>query len=445
MLNKLAQLITTRSYPVVIALYCSTLCCGCGSSTPASNPEQVATTNTTAAPYVPPAASIEVARQQAPTTPLQQTAELNSQPGSEKSTSVSNLDQGTPEWMVREMTRLRTAPTNLVMELNPQDGSQQKVELNAEQAEKERLRRQFVIIDLSQQVIAKTHDVPEKQAFFNNAVHYLADARMQLVLAGEQDQAQLMQEDANALYQRDASSFAAVEAAFKLVQLSQTQSQRFSGEDPQWAKGFAHQSRLFAERFPQESSRASVNLIAAGRMCDNLGLYEEAKQCLQLVEQKFPDTPFVDQVAGMLRRLQLPGQELIEFGGSTHDGGFLSIDQYRGKTVVIAFWASNSAFFKRDLPTIQRATEKYPDKVAVIGVSMDTDEVAMDQFLEQTGTPWKHIFYSDPEKRGARNLVAKHYGVAKVPTYWIVDPDGIVRSINVEAAQIDQAIAEKVK
>jgi len=359
---------------------------------------------------------------------------------------IANLKVGTPEWNVREIARLRTSPMNMVQEPNPQDPKNPKiVKLNAEQTAKERNRRQYKIIELAQQVVGKTHDQEEQESLFNNAVHYMSDARLQLALAGDTEQAGLMSEDADALFQRDATSFAAVESAYKIVQLTQSQAQRSAASDPKWAVAFAKQSRLFAERFPLETGRVGVNLMAAGRMCDNLGLTEESMKCLSLVEERLADTPFADQVAPILRRQRLTGQPLSEFGGSTHDGGYITIEQYRGKAVLIAFWASNSAHFKRDLPTIEQALSTHGDKAVAIGVNLDKNEFAVDQFLEETENGWKHIFYSDVEKRGARNLVAQYYGVFKVPTYWLITPDGTVHSVNVNIATLPEELSRLVK
>lgn len=434
-----------------------TLFVGCGGGEPPAVPqaESPARSDSPTVPVVPPVASIELRSQteQAPQTT--RAAEKSSEDDdfsfeedstTDASSTVPEPEKGSPEWLIREITRLRTASANPARQ--PSAGNQtsgETVESTSEQAEAERLRRQVKIIDLATQAIARTHQDQDREQVFNNAVHYLADARMQLALAGDDEQAQLLKEDAEALFKRDPTSFAAVESSFKILQFLQLQAQKQAADDSKWATAFARQARLFAERFPQESARGAIHLLAAGRACDHLGIESEAKSCMEVIEQRFPESPFAEQAAGTLRRLRLPGQRLHEFGGSTHDGGFVSIEQYRGRTLLIAFWASNSANFAQDLPVIQQTLRKYPDRVTAVGVNLDRDELAVDRFLESSRLDWKHIFYSDPEKRGARNLVARHYGVNKVPTYWLVDPQGTVVSINVDVARLDQAIAETLK
>lgn len=331
-------------------------------------------------------------------------------------------DPGTPEWLVREIALTRAK-------------SAQKDDPAYRQQQEE-------IIKLALQAVVKTHSDKEREQIFNNAVHYLADARMQLALLGDSTQVQCLIDDAEQLYRRDAKSFAAMESALKLVQLAEQKAAQQGEEEQKWAKEFSRQARLFAERFPQETHRVALNLISASRACDRARLQQEALTCLSIIKEKFADTPFAEQTAPMMRRLQLPGNPLTDFGGSTHDGGHLTIDQYQGRVVLIAFWASNSARFRSDLKEIRRVLETYPTAIRAIGVNLDRDETAVDRFLEETGIGWKHIFYSDPEKRGAHNLVARHYGVTNVPTYWLVDRNGIVREIDLQPEQLEEALGK---
>jgi hypothetical protein len=284
------------------------------------------------------------------------------------------------------------------------------------------------------------HDDQSREQLFNNAVHYFGDARMQLALLGEAEQAQLLSDDAETLYDRDKSSFAAIDSGFKVVELAEAMAARHGPEDREWVKAYANQARLFADRFPQEQGRVAVTLIAAGRKCEQFGLHDDARQCYYLVERLYPDSPFVQQIAGILRRLRLVGQPL-ELAGSTIDGGFLSADQFAGKPMLVAFWASNSETFRRDVPVLKQLTSRFgDDRLTVIGVNLDQDEYAVDAFLEETGIGWRQIFFSDADKRGGKSPVARFYGVHVVPTYWLIDARGIVVAAPVPAAELEARV-----
>jgi len=361
---------------------------------------------------------------------------------SAESVSSDRPVKGSAQWLMMEIAHLRNAPTDIIRQPVPgKIGEYQRIRLTPEQAAAEQVRRQKEIVELSMQAIRKTHEVPEDAQFFNGAVHYLSDARLQLALLGNQEQGQLLDENAEALFTRDPTSFAAIDAASHVVELTRALADQHAQKDPKWARAYARQTRLFAERFPQETSRAAVNVIAAGRLCERLNLDDEAESCLAVINRIAPNSPYSEQVSGSLRRLRLPGQPLKEFGGSTFDGSFTSIDRYRGKAVIVAFWASNSETFRQDLPGIQALLAKSQGRVAALGVNLDRDELAVEKFIQENGINWKNIFYSDPEKRGSRNMVARHYGVINVPEYWLVDPQGTVRSIHLDVAQLDQQVS----
>ena len=84
------------------------------------------------------------------------------------------------------------------------------------------------------------------------------------------------------------------------------------------------------------------------------------------------------------------------------------------------------------------------DQLTVVGVNLDLDEFQVDAFLEETGIGWRQIFFSEPDKRGGRNPVARFYGVHAVPEYWLVDSHGTVSSAPVEPAHLAPLVAELI-
>ncbi len=325
--------------------------------------------------------------------------------------SLSTAKEGTPEWMLREIARIRTDLSAR------QDGSQ--LSDKARQGHEK-------IIALARQAVAATHDDPQREQIFNNAVHYLSDSRLELAMGGDAEQSQLLVEDAESLYRRDQQSFAAVESAYKVVQLAQRKAERHGRTDSEWVSEFAHQARLFAGRFAHEPNRSAFSLLTAGQACDRAGLADDAKSCFVMVQSRFPDTVFAEQVNGFLRRLSLVGQPL-ELAGPTIEGGYVSIDDFKGQAVLVVFWAATSPQFQQACEPLKDVQQRFASVgLGVIGVNLDVDEAEIDEFLGEHDLPWPHIFYSEPEKRGGRHPLARYYGVQQVPTYWLADRAGTV-------------------
>jgi hypothetical protein len=154
-----------------------------------------------------------------------------------------------------------------------------------------------------------------------------------LALTGDIDQVNLLGDEVETLFKRNAKSFAAIDAHIKLVELLQHLAEQSGRRDPKWGQAAARQARLFAGRFPHDTSRGALALLTAARACESSGKFDEARECFVTIESSFGKTPFAEQAVGSLRRYKLTGRPLEEFAGATIDGGYLSIDQFRGQTI----------------------------------------------------------------------------------------------------------------
>ncbi len=417
---------SSRKFTLVCLTGFLLLAQGCGSQETDSQVQTPPILEEEALPIVPPTVSIEApllkldkADEKKPAEPVKTVSVPQQIESNQKPEQQKPVTKGSVEWLLQDIVRLQAIS-------------------KASAGQKHQSNPLLRVVENAQKVIVKTHDQPQQIENFNTAVVALANARMQLAVAGNQTQVRLLSEDAQTLYKKDPKSFAAVESAFKVLQYTQLKAQALAAKDPKWALAFARQARLFTDKFPQETNRAAIHLVAAGNICDKIGLLEEAKSCMLIVEDRFPNSPFAEQVQNPLRRLRLPGQELLEFGGSTIDGNFLSVDQFRGRSTVIAFWASNSIVFQEDMKLINEIVESFVGNTTIVGVNLDKEEAAVDRFIQLTNNKWQHIFFSAPSKRGMENPIAKHYGVSIVPSYWLVDKNGIVQTVNLKPEELRQ-------
>lgn len=336
-------------------------------------------------------------------------------------------EEGSPQWLLDEIVRIRVEPF-------PQGA-------NLKTITEEQARRNRRVVALAEQVVAKTHGDPSLVELFDNGVRHLMEARLQLALQGDRDHIDALYEDAHSLRQRAPRSVAAAEAAFTVARFAHTNARRFGTQEPRWIEEFARQAKHYAESFPEDEPHAAPLLYAAAQSCELNGLTEEARVCYAILQEKFPDNEQGKEAAGVLRRLNLPGQ-MLEFSGPTIDGGVVNLADYRGRAVLIVFWATTAREFAEQLPTVQEAIAGLrPEEFAVIGVNLDENEAEIDAFLEQHRLPWKHIFYPRLEERGWQNPLARQYGVSEVPAYWLVDRAGTVVSVNVKPADLAEAIA----
>lgn len=346
-------------------------------------------------------------------------------------------EEGTPEWRLYEITRL-LAPPATQKEVVSADGTRQLVERSPEEIAFDRKEHLRQLTSHAGQIIAATHADPAQETLFTNAVRYLASAHVELALLGDADSARKLSEVAESLFAAKPQSTAAAEAAAHIVELARGMAERYGQADAEWVRAQATQARLFASRFPLETSRCVAVLLDAGRACERAQLGVEARACYLQLADTFGDSPFATAVAPILRRLNLEGQTLAaeDFGGPAIDGGFVSISEYRGRPVLIVFWSSDSPTFERDFAQLQAIQQSQGDKLAIIGVNLDVDESAVERFLETHSLNWRQVFDSDPGRRGTQNPIAAHYGVTTVPLYWLVDAAGRVTAATADLSRL---------
>lgn len=359
-------------------------------------------------------------------------------------------DKGSPEWLLLEIQHIRTLPfpgaTDKLGEdddddKDPTPEQEETLKKQLDQQRAVRRERNFQIIKLAEECIAKTNKKPELEQYFDMAVHHLLDSRLQLALQGDATSIDALFEAAKIFHERKPGSESSLEAQLTLVNLTHANALRYGRAEPKWIQEFAKHAQLFAARFPEEQGRAVPLLSAAARSCELNGLPEEAKSCYSVLMTKFKDTPQAQQAQGVVRRLQLKGQAL-ELAGPTIDGGEIDIESYRGKMVIVVFWASHAQPFVQQLPKLVATAKKFEKYAAVIGVNLDAGEPDVEAFIEKTGLTWPQIFSPNREQRGWSSPLAAHYGINNLPTIWLVDPNGVVAETAIDAENLEAKLRE---
>ena len=364
------------------------------------------------------------------------TASIGTPPPTEQ--QPSQPQEGSPEWILKQIKELRISGTTgnrPSTEANTDDDLDQE---QLEQRRAARRERNLKIIDLCTEVIKITHDNRAQESSFNEAVHHLLQARLQLAYQGQAEDVDKLYADVESLRNRDPQSKAAAESLHALVMFASTNARRYGAQDARWLEELGRQVRLFATQCPSDP-RAEASLFSAGISCDAFGVEVEATRCFETMVKLFPDGPRGLQAQAILRRLQLPGRSL-ELGGPTIDGGFVDAEKLRGRAVLVVFWASDNSRFQQLLPQLKQITQKYEKYLQIVGVCLDENEAAIDAFLEQSELTWLQIF--DPDNRRWDNNIVKYYGVRSIPAIWLIDAQGIVRDVSCDPANLDKQIRD---
>lgn len=120
-------------------------------------------------------------------------------------------------------------------------------------------------------------------------------------------------------------------------------------------------------------------------------------------------------------RSALIGQPAPPLAGQTLDGGRLDLRDYRGKVVLVNFWASWCEACKEEHPVLVAAQRRLNDLgLQVIGVDMNDTRTDAKRFLKQMGgANYPSVF--DPQAK-----IAAAWGVFGIPETYVVDRDGTI-------------------
>ena len=118
------------------------------------------------------------------------------------------------------------------------------------------------------------------------------------------------------------------------------------------------------------------------------------------------------------------GDKAPDFKLDAIDGRKVSLADYRGRYVVIDFWASWCPDCRRDVPAVVDMYNNFKEKgVEFLGISFDTKTEAWKNCVDKMGIKYQQA----SELKGMREAaVAKDYRISWIPTMYVVDPHGRV-------------------
>jgi thiol-disulfide isomerase/thioredoxin len=135
----------------------------------------------------------------------------------------------------------------------------------------------------------------------------------------------------------------------------------------------------------------------------------------------------------------------LEIAGKSLDGADIDIQKFKGKIVLVDFWATWCPPCRAKLPGLMKLYEqRHPQGLEVIGVSMDQDLDALAKFVEEQKVPWNNIV---GEKAGEEMQfpLATKYDISGIPTLFLVGRDGKVIAHDPTDAELEQKLDELLK
>ena len=171
---------------------------------------------------------------------------------------------------------------------------------------------------------------------------------------------------------------------------------------------------------PKDSSA----LYLDGEVLAHLGETEAArarfKACLSSIT---PDDPIYRRAE---RFAEDPALALVQlapaFAVTTLGGARFSLDQMKGKVILLDFWATWCGPCNEELPQIKKIARDFAGQpLVILSISWDEDPAIWKAFVEKNGLTW-------PQYRDTDRKLGQMFEVQALPSYFTIDSDGVISS-----------------
>lgn len=116
-----------------------------------------------------------------------------------------------------------------------------------------------------------------------------------------------------------------------------------------------------------------------------------------------------------------PGKEAPDFTMNDTLGNPVSLKSFRGKVLLVDFWASWCGPCRHENPNIVAAYQAFSEKgFDVLGVSLDDEKSEWIKAIHKDKLTWTHV----SDLQGWQNSASKLYGVMSIPANFLLDREG---------------------
>ena len=133
------------------------------------------------------------------------------------------------------------------------------------------------------------------------------------------------------------------------------------------------------------------------------------------------------------------GTDAIDFTQNDTTGKAVSLNAFRGKYVLVDFWASWCKPCRQENPNVVAAFKKFnKNNFTVLGVSLDRAREPWLQAIYEDQLAWTHV----SDLKFWNNEVAQKYKIQSIPQNYLIDPNGKIIAKNLRGEELQSRLCE---
>lgn len=139
----------------------------------------------------------------------------------------------------------------------------------------------------------------------------------------------------------------------------------------------------------------------------------------------------------MIPTVRMIGEQAPGFDVDAFDGRRISLGLYRGRVVLIDFWATWCAPCRIAMPDVVRLYRRYHERgFDIVGISLDHNAADLRDYLRRQNIPWRQVL----DSRAWDSPLAQRYQVTGIPKTFLLDRDGRISAVDLRGERLEVAI-----